>query len=118
MLETFEAEGGGALATVESKNSSAAGSPKEEEAGGGGGGVLEEDSTPGRLELARIWVALYWRKVAPMGAMIWIGSNAGKCSKSKCNKILWIKTGKKRAWAEEILLWTSTKERMKNEENS
>ena len=34
-------------------------------------------------------------------------------SKPKCNKIRWIKMGKKRPWAVELLLWTSIKERMK-----
>ena len=41
------------------------------------------------------------------------GSEVGNSSKPKCNKIRWIKIGKKRAWAEELLLWTSTKDRVK-----
>ena len=110
MLESFEVEGGGSAAAVGSTNASVVGSLEER---GGGGGALEEDFTLGRLELALIWVALYRRKMAPMGAMMWTGSDAGNSSKPKCNKILWIKTRKNRLWAVELLLWTSTKDRMK-----
>ena len=108
MLESSEVEGGGVAAVIGSTNASIAGSPEE-----GGGGAPEEDSTLGRLELARIWRALCLRKVAPMGAIICTGSDSGKSSKPKCNKIQWIKTGKKRAWVEELLLRTSTKDRIK-----
>ena len=48
-----------------------------------------------------------------MGAIICTGLDARKSSNPKCNKIQWIKTGKKRVWAEELLLWTPTKNRMK-----
>ena len=44
------------------------------------------------------------------GSKIWTGSDAGKSSKPKCNKILWMKIGWKRAWATAELLWTSFKE--------
>ena len=67
----------------------------------------------GCLELARIWAALCQRKVAPIGVILCIGSKVGKDFNPKCSKNLLIKTGKKRAWAEELLQWTSTKERMK-----
>ena len=110
MLESSEVKGGGAVAAVGLTNASAIESPEE---GGEGGGALEEDSTLRRLELALIRVAFYLRKVVPIGDNIWIGSDARKSSKPKCNKIRWIKTGKKRAWAEELLLWTTTKEQMK-----
>ena len=49
MLESSEVEGGGAVVAVGSKYASAVESPKE-----GGGTTPEEDSTLGRLELARI----------------------------------------------------------------
>ena len=51
MLESFEVEGGGAIATVGSTYSSAVRSPEE---GGGGGVTPDEDSTLGHLELAHI----------------------------------------------------------------
>ena len=54
--------------------SSAMGSPEEE---GGGGATSEEDSIWGRLELALIWVALYWRKMTPMGAIMCTSSDVG-----------------------------------------
>ena len=108
MSESSEVEDGG----VGSTDASAAESPIGGGGGGGGGGAPKKDSTLGRLELSHIWGALYRRKEAPIGATIWTGSDARNCSIPKCNKILWIKTGKKREWAEE-LLWTSIKERMK-----
>ena len=110
MLESSEVEGGGAVVAVGWTKASAIGSPEEE---GEGGGAPKEDSTLGGLKLALIWAALCRRKVAPMGAMIRTGLDAGNYSKPKCNKIRWIKPGKKRSWAEELLLWISTKERMK-----
>ena len=79
MLESSEVEGGGATVAVRSTNFLAVGSPKE---GGGGGATPEEGSTLGRLELA-----LYLRKVAPIGAIMCTGSKAGNSSKPKCNKI-------------------------------
>ena len=111
MLESSDVEGARSAAVVESTNTSAVRSP--EEGGGGGGATPKEDSTLRHLKLARIWAALCLRKVTPMGAIICIGSYAGKWSKPKCNKIWWIKTRKKRAWVEELLLWTLTKEWMK-----
>ena len=56
------------------------------------------------LELAFNEVALCLRKVTPMGAMICTGLDVGKSSKPKCNKILWIKIGKKRPCNLELLL--------------
>ena len=49
------------------------------------GGVTPESSTLGRLELAFIWAALYLRKVAPMGAMIWTNSDSGNSTKQRQN---------------------------------
>ena len=111
MLESSKVEGGGAIVVVKSAYAYAIESPEEE--GEGGGATPKDNSTLGRLELARIWVALCLRKVALIGAIMWIGSDTGNSSKSKCNKIWWIKTRKKIVWAEELLLWTSTKEQMK-----
>ena len=51
MLESSEAEGGGAIAAVGSTYSSVVGSPEE---GGGRGATPDEDSTLGHLELAHI----------------------------------------------------------------
>ena len=93
MLESSEVEGRGSTTAVRSTYASAVKSPEK---GGGGGGTPEDDLTLGRLELALIWVALCLRKVAPIRAIMWIGSDAGNSSKPKCNKIQWIKTGKKR----------------------
>ena len=103
MSKSSEVEGGGVAAAVGSTYTSA-GSPVEE---GGGGATPEDDSTLWRLVLALIWAAIYLRKVAPIGAIIWTGSNAGNSSKPKCNKIWWIQTGKNRPWVVELLLWTS-----------
>ena len=111
MLESFEVEGGGVVVAVGSTYAFIIGSP--EEGGGGGGATSKDDLTLGHVELARIWAALCLKKLAPIGAIMWIGSDIGNSSKPKCNKIWWIKTRKKRAWAKELLLWTSTKERMK-----
>ena len=58
-------DAGGLTAVVGSTNSSAVGSPDV-----GGLDTLVEDSTLGHLELAFIWVALCWRNVAPIGAII------------------------------------------------
>ena len=78
MFESSEVEGGGTSVVVASAagstSSSVVVSPVEE---GGGGGATLEVSTLERLELALIWVAFCLREVAPMGAMIWIGSDAG-----------------------------------------
>ena len=109
MLESSEVEVGGTVASVARLTGSlAVVAPVEE----GGGGVTLEGSTLGCLELALIWVALCLRKVAPMGDMIWTGSDAGNSTNPRCKRIWWIKIGKKRAWAVELLLWTSIKERM------
>ena len=51
MLESSEAEGGGAIAAVGSTYSSVVGSPEER---GGRGATPDEDSTLGHLELAHI----------------------------------------------------------------
>ena len=93
MLESLEVEGGGSTAAAGSTNSSTVGSPEE----GGWDATPEKDSTRGCLELAFIWAALCLRKVAPIGAIMCTGSNAGKSFKPKCNKIRWMKTGKKRS---------------------
>ena len=53
------------------------------------------------------------KKVALIRAIIWTGSDAVNSSKPRCNKIWWIKMGKKRACAIELLLWSSIKEWMK-----
>ena len=91
--ESFEVEGGGVAAVAAgSTDSLAVVSPVEE----GRGGATSEDSTLGHLELALIWVALFLRKVASIGAIIWTGSDVGNSSNPRCNKIQWIKTGKKR----------------------
>ena len=78
-----------------------------------GGGAVPNGSTQGRLEPSLIWAALCLRKLAPMGAIMCTGLEAGKLSKPKNNKILWMKIGWKKAWAMEELLWTSFKERRK-----
>jgi len=109
MLESPEVEGGGLTTAIGSTYSSIVGSLKK----GGGGATLKEDSIWGRLELALIWVALCLRKVAPMGAIKCTGSETGKSSKPKCNKIWWIKIRKNRPCAVKLLLWTSTKDRIK-----
>ena len=85
MLESSKVEGRGVAMAVGSTNSSVVGLPKE--GGGGGGATPKEDSTLGHLELARIRAALYLRKVAPMGAIMCMGSEAGNSSKPKGNKI-------------------------------
>ena len=99
----------GSTAAIGSTKSSAIRSPE--------GGALDaspiEDSTQGHLELAFNWAAFCLRSVAPIRAMIWIGSNAGKFSKPKSNKILWMKTEKNKPCDLALLLWTSTRERMK-----
>ena len=88
--EEDDVDGGGSTAAVGSANSLVKGSPEE--------GPLDaspvEDSTRGRLELAFNWAALCLRKVATIGAMIWIGSDAGKSSKPKSNRIYEWKPGK------------------------
>ena len=103
MLESPKVEGGGSTTAVRSTYFLAMGSPEE---GGGGSATPEEDSTLGRLKLAFIWVTLYLRNVAPMGAIMCTGSEAGNSSNPRCNKIRWIKTRKKRPYAVELLLWT------------
>ena len=51
--------------------------------------------------------------MAPMGAMICIGSNAGKSFNPKSNKIIWMKTRKNKPCDFALLLWISTRERIK-----
>ena len=76
-----------------------------------GGGVVPEGSTQRHLEFSLIWAALYLRQVVPMGAIMCTGSEAGKSSKPKNKKNLWMKTGWKRLEAVEELLRTLFKER-------
>ena len=102
MSKSSKVEGGGTTVAVRSTHASAARSPVE-----------EEESTVGHLELAHIWATLCLRKVAPRGAVIWTSLDAKNSSNPRCNKIQWIKTGKKRAWVVELLLCTSIKEWMK-----
>ena len=110
MSESSEVKGGGtATAATGSTDSAVVVSPIEE----GGRGATPDGSTLGCLELALIWAAIFLRKVAPIGAMIWIGSDVENSTKPRCKRIQWIKRGKNRAWAVELLLWTSIKERMK-----
>ena len=98
MLESSEVEGGGSTAAVGSTNAFEVGSLEE------GGGALEEDSALGRWRLALIWAAFCRRKVALMGAMMCTRLDAGNSSKPRCNKIRWIKRGKNRPWAVELIL--------------
>ena len=84
MSESSKVEGGGTSAVAAgSTNSSAIVSLVEK----GGGGATPEISTLGRLELALTWAALCLKKVAPMGVIIWTGSNAGNSTKPRCNRI-------------------------------
>ena len=80
---------------------------------GGLGATPVEDSTLGLLELAFNWVALCLRNVAPIGAIIYTGSDIRKSSKPKSKRILWIKTKKKGPWDFALLLWTSTRDQIK-----
>ena len=107
--ELLDEEGGGPTAAVGSTYSSAVGSLEVR----GLDASPMEDSTLERLELAFNWAALCLRNVAPIRAMIWISSDAGKSSKPKSKRILWIKTGKKRQWDFALLLWTSTSDLIK-----
>ena len=75
---------GGLTVAMGSTYSLAIGSPEV----GGWDAAPVEDSTQGRLELTLIWATLCLRKVALMGAIITIGSDAGKSSKPRYNKIL------------------------------
>ena len=109
MSKSSKVEGGETVVATGSTDSTAVVSPVEE----GGGGATPKVSTLGRLELALIWATFYLRNVAPIGAIIWIGSEAGNSSNRRCKRIRWIKTGKKGAWAVELLRWTSIKEWMK-----
>lgn len=96
MFESSEVGGGGTTVVASlawSMGSSAVASPVEE----GGGGATPEGSALGRLELAFKWASLYLRKPAPMGATMWIGSDAGNSTKLRCKRIRWIKTGKNKA---------------------
>ena len=101
--ELLNEDGRGSIAAVGSTYSSVVGSSDR-----GLDVAPIEDSTLRRLELAFNWVALCLRKVAPIGAMIWTSSDAGKSSKPKSKRILQIKTRKKRPWDFALLLWTST----------
>ena len=108
MSKSFEVDGKGILAAVAPTGSVDALPevvPIEE-----GGGAVPKGLTQGHLKLSLIWAALCLRKVAPMGEIMCTSSEVGKSSKPKNNKILWMKTRWKRAWAVEELLWTSFKE--------
>ena len=104
-----DVDGGGSTAAVASTKSSVVGSPK----GGARDVSPVEDSTQGHLELAFNWAALCLRNVAPMGAMICTGLDAGKSSKPKSKKILRMKSEKNKPWDFALLLWTSTSELIK-----
>ena len=71
--ESLDEEAGGSTIAIGSTNSSIVGSPEV-----WGLDAPIEDSTLGCLKLAFNWAALCRRKVAPIGAMICMGSNAGK----------------------------------------
>ena len=108
MSESTEVVGGGtSTSTSAAPDASAVSTPVEE----GGGGTTPNDAPLGRVRSTLKWAALYLRKVAPMGAIIWTGSPAGKSSRPRNNKILWMEIGWIRAWATAELLWTSFKER-------
>ena len=94
--KTSEADGGG-TATVAASTGSTDASTEVVLVAEGGGGAVPKGSTLGRLKLDLNWAALYLRNVALMGATMCIGSEVGKSSKPKNNKILWMKTGWKRA---------------------
>ena len=104
--ELLDVDGGGSILAVGYTYASAKGSLE----GGGQDPSPIEDSTLESLELAFNWDALYLRKVAPIGAMICTGSNAGKFFNPKSKRILWIKTRKNKPRDLAILLWTSTSE--------
>ena len=81
MSKSSDVEGGGtslaAASVAGSIGSSAVVSPVKE----GGGGATPKGSTLGCLKLAFILATLCLRKVAPMGAIIWTGSDAGNSTK-------------------------------------
>ena len=107
MFESSEVVGGGtSTSAIAALDASAVSAPVEE----GGEGTTLDDAPLGRVRPTLKWAALYLRKVEPMGAMIWMGSSAGKSSRPRNNKILWMKIGWIRAWATAKLLWTSFKE--------
>ena len=84
--ESLDVNGGGSRAIVGSIYASAEGSPER----GGRDASSVENLTLGHLELAFNWAALCLRKVAPIGAMICMGSNAKKSSNLKSKRILLI----------------------------
>ena len=86
MSKSSEVNGGGTTATTPPTRSADA-SPKVVPVEEGGGAVLE-GSTRGHLELSLIWATLCLRKVAPMGAIMCMGSKVWKSSKPKNKKIL------------------------------
>ena len=95
MSELSEIVGGGTSASVAAAPAASAVSAPVEE---GGGGTAPEDTPLGRVEPTLKWVALCLRKVAPMGAITWMGSPVGKSTRPRNNKILWMKIGWIRAW--------------------
>ena len=107
MSESSEIVGGGTSESAAvAPNASTVSAPVEE----GRGGTAPEDTLLGCVEPILNWVALCLRKVAPMGTITWMGSLVGKSTRSRNNKILWMKIGWIRAWAIVELLWTSFKE--------
>ena len=82
--ESLAVKGGRSTVVMGSTKSSVVGSPE----GATQDASPVEDSTQGRLELAFNYVSLCIRKVAPIGAMICIGSDAGKSFKPKSKRIL------------------------------
>ena len=108
MSESSEVVSGGTSASVVAAPDASTVSALVEEEGGG----TTPDDAPLECKGPTLkWVALCLRKVAPMRAMIWTGSPAVKSSRSRNNKILWMKIGWIRAWATVELLWISFKER-------
>ena len=105
MSELSEVVGGGTSAVA--PDVSAASAPVKK----GRGWTTPEDAPLVSEGSTLKWAALYLRKVAPMGAIIWTGSPAGKSSWPRNNKILWMKIGWISVCPTAELLWTSFKER-------
>ena len=78
MSESFEVVGRGTLAPT-TPDTSVVSVPVEE----GGGGTTPDDAPLGRVGPTLKWAALCLRKVAPIGAIIWTGSPAGKSSRPR-----------------------------------
>ena len=108
MFESSKVVGGETSSSATAPSNASTVSVSVEE---GRGGTTPDDAPLGLEGPTLKWVALCLKKVAPMGAMIWTGSSAGKSSRLRNNKILWMKIGWIRAWATAEFLWTSFKER-------